>query len=235
MPLRPTPAHCALPFAKPHLPESPIHPECVLAVQKTARLLEAMGHHVEIARPTADHMGMTRAWMRIVACGVALDMRETLAALNTEMTPENVEGVTRGAVEYAKNITGEQYLEALGKIHHYTREMATFFGQYDMLLTATLAEPPAMLGRLTHDTTDFEHYRLGPEKMMSYAPFTAVFNVTGQPAASLPLHQTEGGLPVGVHLAARFGADETLMTLCRQIEDAKPWFSRTPDISGYAQ
>ncbi len=208
----------------------PIDPECKLAVNKTAKLLESLGHDVEFARPDADIISMLRAWTKIVACGVALDMKHTLSDHSLKMTDQNVEGVTRGAIEFAKNITGEQYLESLGQIHKYTRDMAKFFDKYDILLTATLAEPPAMFGRLSHETTDFYGYRFGPNKMLSYAPFTASFNATGQPAVSIPMHHTKTGLPVGVQLAAAFGQDEMLMALCARIEEEENWFNNYPKL-----
>jgi amidase/6-aminohexanoate-cyclic-dimer hydrolase len=73
-------------------------------------------------------------------------------------------------------------------------------------------------------------YRTGPDGVFAYSPFCAVFNASGQPAASLPLHMTPGGLPVGVHLATRFGADEELIALCAEIEAARPWRGQRPSI-----
>ncbi len=108
------------------------------------------------------------------------------------------------------------YLEAVGVIHRYGRQMAAFWQAHDILLTATLAEPPAEIGRFDHRSEDYVGYRTGPDGVFAYSPFTAAFNATGQPAASLPLHWTAEGLPVGVHLAARFGADETLIALSRR-------------------
>jgi amidase/6-aminohexanoate-cyclic-dimer hydrolase len=108
--------------------------------------------------------------------------------------------------------------------------MATFFSDHEILLTATLAEPPARIGRFSHDTEDFEAFRMGPRGVFAYTPFTAAFNASGQPAVSLPLHWTADGLPVGVHLAAPFGADEMLMSLSARIEEARPWFHRRPPM-----
>jgi amidase/6-aminohexanoate-cyclic-dimer hydrolase len=73
-------------------------------------------------------------------------------------------------------------------------------------------------------------YRTGPEGIFAYSPFCAVFNASGQPAASLPLHVTPEGLPVGVHLASRFGADEVLIALCAEIEAAAPWIGHRPPL-----
>ncbi len=99
---------------------------------------------------------------------------------------------------------------------------------YDILLTPTLAEPPAVIGRFAHDTEDYVGYRTGPARRLRLFALCAAFNASGQPAASVPLYWTGDGLPVGVHLAARFGEDELLMALCADLERARPWFERRP-------
>ena len=209
-----------------------IHPECRRAVEDAARLLGDLGHHVEEAAPDADTLGMMRAWTVIVACGTALWVRKALESRGRGLEDGELEAVAVGACEYVKTLSGDAYLDAVGKIHLYGREMARFFQGFDVLLTATLAEPPARVGRFAHITDDFVDYRNGPNGVFAYSPFTATYNATGQPAASLPLHWSEDGLPVGVQLATRFGEDETLMSLCAEIEEARPWFHRRPEMAG---
>jgi amidase/6-aminohexanoate-cyclic-dimer hydrolase len=109
--------------------------------------------------------------------------------------------------------------------------MAAAFDGIDMLMSPTLAEPPARIGRFAHDTEDYEAYRLGPDGVFVYSPFCASFNASGQPAVSIPLHWTADGLPIGVHVAAPFGADERLISLSAQIEAARPWFGRRPPLA----
>ncbi len=206
-----------------------IHPDCRAAVLAAARLLEGMGHHVEPARPAADVAGMMRAWTDIVAVGTALGIRGALKG--RALSADLVEGVGRGAVAHAGTLHPTRYLEAVGEIHDFGRQMAAFFEPetgpgHDILLSATMAEPPAKVGRFNHATEDYVAYRTGPEGIFAYSPFCAVFNASGQPAASLPLHMSAEGLPVGVHLAGRFGADEDLIALCAEIEQAAPWAGR---------
>lgn len=209
----------------------PIHPDCRAAVLAAARLLESLGHHVEPARPAADTRGMMEAWTRIVGCGTALSIRKALAAKGRELRADDVEDVGRSAVAYAATLSGADYLDAVGRIHAYGREMAGFFEGWDMLLTATLAEPPAKIGRFDHKGRDYVDYRMGPGMVFDYSPFCAAFNASGQPAVSLPLHMTAEGLPVGVHLAARFGADEELIALSAEVEAAAPWAGRRPPLA----
>lgn len=199
-----------------------IHPEVAVAVRATGRLLEALGHVVEPARPKADVPMMMRAWTDIVAVGTALSIRSKLG--DRAPSPEEVEGVGRGAWAYAQTLHPTRYLEAVGQVHAFGRQMARFFDEGpDILLSATLAEPPAKVGRFSHDTEDYVAYRTGPQGVFAYSPFCAVFNASGQPAANLPLGWSGDGLPIGVHLAAAFGEDELLIALCAEIERAAPW------------
>jgi amidase/6-aminohexanoate-cyclic-dimer hydrolase len=210
----------------------PIHPDCQEAVLAAGRLLENLGHHVEPARPEADVKGMMRAWTRIVACGTALSVRSATAARGRPLEEGEVEALTLGAIDYAATLSGADYLESVGKIHAFGREMAGFFNGFDMLLSATLAEPPARVGRFAHGARDFVHYRTGPGMVFDYSPFCAVFNASGQPAASLPLHWSGDGLPIGIHLAAPFGEDEVLISLAAELEAAAPWHERRPKRPG---
>ncbi|PTE14332.1 amidase [Pseudogemmobacter blasticus] len=208
----------------------PIHPEVAEAVRATARLLESLGHVVEPALPRADVPGMMRAWTDIVAVGTALGIRGALKG--RPLTGDLVEGVGRGACAHAETLHPTRYLEAVGEIHAFGRQMAGVFDAGpDILLSATLAEPPAKVGRFSHATEDYVAYRTGPGGIFAYSPFCAVFNASGQPAASLPLGMSGDGLPIGVHLAAAFGQDETLIALCAEVERAAPWAGRRAPVA----
>jgi amidase len=217
-------------FATTSFTGQPTDPECRAAVEQAAKLLESLGHHVEEALPQADTRGMMEAWTKIVACGTALSIASAVRKRGRPLADGEIEGMAKGAIAYAKGLSGADYLEAVGKVHAYGREMAAFFQRYDMLLTATLAEPPAVIGRFNHTPEDYVDYRMGPGRVFDYSPYCAAFNASGQPAASLPLHWTADGLPVGIHLAAAFGKDELLMGLCARIEEAAPWFGRRPPL-----
>ncbi len=209
----------------------PIHPEVAEAVREAGRLLEDLGHTVEPARPRADVAMMMRAWTDIVGIGTALSIRSKLG--DRAPTADEVEGVGRGAWAYAQTLHPTRYLQAVGEIHAFGRQMAGFFDQGpDILLSATLAEPPAKIGRFNHDTEDYVGFRIGPDGIFAYSPFCAVFNASGQPAASLPLGWSSTGLPIGVHLAAAFGQDEALIALCAELERAAPWTGKRAPMAG---
>ncbi|MEM8632153.1 MAG: amidase [Pseudomonadota bacterium] len=206
-----------------------ISPECRDAVGAAGDLLETLGHTVEPAAPLqASTDAMMRAWVDIVACGLALSVRQKCASRGRPLQDGELEPVAMGALAHARGIDGPRYLEAVETVHDYGREMAGFFEDWDILLTSTLAEPPAKIGRFDHSNPDFLDYRLGPTGIYPYSPFAAAFNATGQPAVSLPLAVSDGGLPIGIHLAARFGDDALLMSLAAQIEEAAPWAHRHP-------
>lgn len=216
---------------------SPIDPEVRATVQDAARLLESLGHQVEpIPALRANVPMMMQAWTDIVAVGTALSIRKALAG--RAPTPDLVEGVSRGAIARADSLSPTRYLEAVQQIHAFGRQMAAEFDPeddtpgFDILLSATLAEPPAKIGRFSHQTEDYLAFRTGPGMVFDYSPFTAVFNASGQPAVSLPLGMTASGLPIGIHLASRFGADEELISLCSEIEHSAPWKARRAAVFG---
>ena len=208
-----------------------IDPQVRAAVLNAAALLESLGHHVTPARSSADIAMMMHAWTDIVAVGTALSIQS--ATGGRAPTAAEIEGVGRGAYAYAATLPPTRYLQAVGQIHAFGRQMAGFFAAdpgYDILLSATMAEPPARIGRFNHDTEDYVAYRIGPQGIFAYSPFCAVFNASGQPAASLPLAMSTEGLPIGIHLAAAFGDDATLIALCAEIEQAAPWAARRPPL-----
>lgn len=208
---------------------APIDAEVQAAVHAAAKLLEDLGHHVTPGCPKADVPMMMRAWTDIVGIGTALSVRSALKGRDPAAL---VEGVSRGAMAYAETLHPTRYLQAVGEIHDFGRQMAHAIAGYDIILSATLAEPPALVGRFSHRTEDYVAFRLGADGVFPYSPFCAVFNASGQPAASVPLGQSGTGLPIGIHLAAPFGEDETLIALCAELERAAPWAARRAPMAG---
>ena len=214
-----------------------IDPQVREAVEQTGTLLQTLGHHVESLTPKVGVDAMMHAWTDIVACGTALWIDRALARTGrSSPADDDVEPVARSAREYARTLSGSDYLAAVERIHSFGREMEALFDSpssssstgLDVILCATLAEPPANIGRFDHSRNDYLDYRLGDDGVFAYSPFTAIFNASGQPAASLPLGWSNEGLPVGIHLACSFGDDEMLMSLCAEIENASPWFNKRP-------
>jgi amidase len=108
-----------------------------------------------------------------------------------------------------------------------SRQIAAFFENYDAWLSPTLGAPPVKLGTIDVTETDLNR---AIETLLSYVPFTPAFNMTGQPAVSLPLHANAEGLPIGVHVVGRFGDEGLLYRLSGQLEKECPWIGRKPPI-----
>ena len=209
----------------------PVHADCQAAVERAAKLCASLGHEIFETGPKVQIQQLMRGWAGIVACGVALSVAGQARALGREPRSEELEGVTWAAMRHAKTVSGADYLSAVNLVHATGRVMARFMENYDVLLTPTMAEPPALVGRFKPDHADFLEYRLGAGGVLPYSPFTALFNATGQPAMNVPLHWNDEGLPIGVQFAGRFGEEAGLLKLAAQLEEAAPWAKRKPVMS----
>jgi Asp-tRNA(Asn)/Glu-tRNA(Gln) amidotransferase A subunit family amidase len=131
-----------------------------------------------------------------------------------------------------RGISGARYIDALATVHAAGRQFARFLLPYDVLLSTTMGEPPAEIGRFATSRSDawdtFLGYRL--DHVLPYSPVTALANGTGQPAITLPLWTSADGLPVGTHVMGRAGDDALLLQLAAQLEAAEPWFHRRPTL-----
>jgi Asp-tRNA(Asn)/Glu-tRNA(Gln) amidotransferase A subunit family amidase len=209
----------------------PAHPECVAAVESSARLCADLGHEVIERAPAGfDWEEVLRNVVTIMASGTALAVRSRARELGRAPREDELEPSTWGAVRLAEGIRGPDYLLALAGVHAFARVVARFFERYDVLLTPVLAQPTAPLGRWAMSNPDFVDYRLGPNGLRTYVAFTPLANATGQPAMSVPLHWSADGLPIGSHFVGRFGDEATLLKLARQLEQARPWFGRRPAL-----
>ncbi len=216
---------------------APVHPEVSAAVEQTARTLGALGHVVEPAAPKVGGEELVRPMMTVIACGIAMAIDLYLSARGQPLQAGELEPATQGALAFGRLVSAPDYLKALAELHAFTRRIAWFFeGEgrdkgYDAMLLPVLAEPAARLGRWTMSNPDFIDYRLGPNGLIRYSPFTPLANVTGQPAISLPLAMSTQGLPIGVQLIGRFGADTRLLEIAAQLEAAVPWAGRIAPIA----
>lgn len=195
-----------------------VHAEVAAAVDAFAQRLQALGHAVEPARLPFGTHEVLRPVMLAVATGTALFLEQLQAQRGRAIAPEEVEAVVWSAWQTAKALPASAYLEAVNSFHRLGRQMAQFHARYDLLLTPTLAEPPAPLGRYTMDRSDFIDYRLGPQGLWRYSPFCPLANATGAPAISLPAGLGSGGLPIGAMLSAALCEDALLLRLAAQWE-----------------
>ena len=205
------------------------HPECVAAVESTARLCESLGHVVEEAAPPVDQAQISQSFLAIWCAGLAMQIEAMAMLTGREVRPELFEGLTWALYEQGKQISGAQYLLALAMLQMTGRGVGRFHETYDCWLTPTLGAPPIALGTIDLEQRDMAA-AFAP--IIDYVPFTPLQNATGQPAISLPLHWTADGLPVGVMFSAKLGDEATLLRLAAQLEQARPWKDRRPAIWG---
>ena len=200
-----------------------VDPVCQTAAREAAGLLGTLGHHVEEATLPGNWDLLGEALWILVASNVSRTIEAIGQAQGRSIGPKDVDAVSWNAVEASRRMRVEDYPRALAEIHAQSRRMAAFHGTHDVVLSPTLGHPPPLLGTQRTDTDSIAAYG---EALATFSPFTQMFNVTGQPSVSLPLHWTDDGLPVGVMVSAAFGREDLLFRLAGQVEAARPWFHR---------
>jgi Asp-tRNA(Asn)/Glu-tRNA(Gln) amidotransferase A subunit family amidase len=203
-----------------------LHPECLEAVQRAAKLCVGLGHMVEEADPNLDMVALRPMNARISATNIARSFNMRWKALGREPNADDVEAVTWAVYQRGLKVSGVEYVEAIAAVHAAGRKMAAFLRSYDVILSTTVAGPPPKLGYFDQNG-DVQTFT---ERVTEYLSVTPLHNATGTPAMSVPLHWTADGLPVGVHFAGRYGEEATLLALAAELETAQPWFDRVPAL-----
>lgn len=202
-------------------------PECITAVEKTARLLESLGHHVEQSHPAAlDEQDSVMLYITIVQTNIARALDVAAERIGRPVGPDDVEPLTWALAENGRTVTGAALLKTIEQFHGFGRRLATWWTSgFDLLLTVTQAAPPPEIGYIssTRDEPFRAFLRAAP-----YGVCTLPFNMSGQPAISLPMHQTADGLPLGVQLVAPYGREDLLLRVSAQLERAARWADRLP-------
>ena len=203
-----------------------IDPEIAAAVREIATLLAGLGHHVEERAPAlaADPAAVMAT---IVGANAALTVRLTESRLGRAMTDRDFEILTLASAHNAQETTATDYVAAQLAAFQISRELATFFESCDVFLCPTLCTPPLRIGELDTMSPDLSH--VAPI-LRRYMPATSMFNMSGQPAMSVPLAWNKAGLPLGMMFAARFGDEATLFRLAAQLEQERPWKNKLPPV-----
>jgi amidase len=206
---------------------SPVEQPCVDATRAAAGLLESLGHDVDDDYPKSfGDPALVDTFTTLWSSTLLADLTKWERLVGRSVTADDVEPLTWQLAEFGRSASALQLLEAYAGVNDFTVATATWWEDHDLLLTPTLGQLPVALG--TFHTP--EEPILGYARAADFVPFTPAFNVTGQPAISLPLHETPEGLPVGVQLVAAFGREDLLLRVAAQLEQAQPWADRRPRV-----
>jgi amidase len=206
----------------------PVDAQCAAAVEHAARLCAELGHHVDATAVPIDADAFTEHFINVWAAGNAWVLSWWEARVGRAAGPDDLEPLTWALCEMGRSLDAGRYLASIEALQHETRAVATAFEALDVVLTPTLAELPVELGSFDDGG---DEPMLALVRAATFTPFTPLLNVTGQPAASIPLWTSTEGLPVGVQAITRFGDEETLLCLAAQLERAAPWAQRRPSVS----
>jgi amidase len=202
-------------------------PDCVRAVERAGALLEQLGHHVEAVDLPALDEPVDDGFAIVMCVAVARDLARWSARTGVELNADDVEPGNLMMAEFGRSVTGADYAGAIERMQLWSRGVAAWWTDHDVLVTPTSPEPPIRLGELAAGIEDPD---IG-ERMGRLVSFTSPFDITGQPAISLPLHWSDTDLPIGVQLAAAYGREDVLLRVGAQLEAAAPWRDRRPPVS----
>jgi len=222
------------------------HPDCTAALEDAVALLEELGHTVEEALPPFDRDAMIAGYFAVVAASVALDIRRASATVGRKADPAEFEAPTWLLGQIGEAMSAADLHEAIETRLLTGRRIAAFMQDYDLVLTPTIAHPPQQIGEGAPKPV--ERAVMGALKAMPIKGIlnkvldemgssalekianTMLWNMTGQPAISLPLYWAKSGLPIGVQLAGPGGGEGLLFRIASQLEEARPWKDRRPKL-----
>lgn len=218
-----------------------IDPTCVRAVVRAAELLERLGHRVRVARPRVDARMVVDSMLVVMATEIARTIDLAGVAGGTEPRAELFEPFNWFMARAGKELSAPRLSTAIHRLKNTARMTAPFFEDHDVFVESTVGRTPWKSGRLRPDWGEFgadqaiqgpaglEGIRTVARPLFEFSPNTPLWNVTGQPSMSVPLHW-ENGLPVGVQFTARYGEEALLFRLAAQLEEARPWRRRVPPL-----
>ncbi|MFC0303872.1 amidase [Rhizorhabdus histidinilytica] len=208
--------------------DTPVDADCIRAIEETARLCEKLGHEVIEADLRFDHGRLREIYFVVWPMLVMHSLDQHARATGRPVRMEELETYVARLVDGARRASAGDFIAGLESMTEVSRLFRAQSDAFDLVLSPTTAQVAPQIGVL--DPSNPDQDQLDAALAASVA-FTQIHNVTGQPAASIPLYWTEQGIPVGSQFAARFGDEETIFALAAQLEEARPWFGRAADLS----
>jgi len=228
---------------------STVDKDCMKALEATAKLCQDLGHEVAETAPQIDGGAFVRAFTVVLCVETRASIEDNEVLLNRKASPEDFESGTWRLGLLGRQFPAPVFSRSLNLLQRTARQIGGFFQEYDVLLTPTLAKPPLVTGALRPKESQragmkklFDKLNTGElidrldgleilsEHTYEFIPYTALFNVTGQPAMSVPLYWNDEGLPIGMQFVGRYGDEATLLRLAGQLEKTQPWCERVPPI-----
>jgi amidase len=204
-----------------------LDPEIAAATDATARLCAALGHEVEEASFNLDAQTLLPAFFAVYSAGLAATIDVVAKLIGRAPSASDFEAMTWNIYQIGRAVTASQYLMAVGVLQQSGRAFAAFFEHRDIWLTPSLSALPLPVGLIN---VDDPNARLADPRIPAFAHYNPLYNVSGQPAISLPLQVSKSGLPIGMLFGARYGEEATLLHLAAQLETAQPWHDRQPKL-----
>jgi len=224
--------------------------ECKAALHDAVKLLESLGHSVVEASPSIDRETFLRSFLLMVCGQSAADLEDATAVMGRRASPANVEISTWALALLGRSYSAGAMAHARRHLERSARAVGRWFAasEVDVLVTPTLTTPPFTIGALQPPAHELAAMQVlgrihaggvmrlagaldkAAKRVFDWIACPPLFNVTGQPAMSVPLAWSASGLPIGIHFAGRFGDEATLFRLAGQLETAQPWFSRRPPV-----
>ncbi|MBT4521981.1 MAG: amidase [Halieaceae bacterium] len=199
--------------------------DALAGIDASVALLEDLGHQVEEARPDYDGEALASLMFTIVSVNTALAARQRAGELGCSVDDLEMEDSTRFTMELGNSISAADYAEAIQMNQRAGRLLGEFHQKYDILLAPTLSSAPVSVGYIS-DAPPQEY----GDRLVGFMGDTGLYNQTGQPSISLPLHWTDNNLPLGMMFTAAFGNDALLLQLAGQLEQSCPWWERRPPL-----
>lgn len=210
---------------------TPVDSDCEEAVHDAVQLCARLGHSVAEATLPGDFQELERAFLILYTAGAAAWLDHWVGVLGNPPRPNDLEPYTAAVVEHGRAFSPAAIRGAVETLEQAEREISAFWADFDLFLTPTLAAPPPPLGFFTADPAD-------PLELLTrdaeFSPFTWYANAVGSPAMSVPLYWNADALPIGTHFMAAHGREEVMLGLAFELEGARPWTGRRPNIFGGA-
>ena len=210
-----------------HPLDQAIDNDCLDGVKQAGILCESLGHKVEEINHPIDYGPITSAMSKLINTHIFQRVHARICQLDLKLNEADIETSTRIVAKLGSDVTAVEFLQARDLLYAAEVTMAQFHQSCDIIVSPVLAKTPAKLGWLNMNSNDMKEYT---QRFRQYSGFTSIYNGTGQPSMSIPLHRSATGLPVGVMFTGSWGSDQLLLDLASQLEKSQPWPRYVPNV-----